>query len=133
MDIPLEISDVLGFTHGTRIDILVQDAIQASMGQPSIRQSPEVGEAMHALKEFMFANVYTNPLAQGEEGNAQDMLRMLFEYYQKQPDELPYDFQSILSEEGIDRAVCDYVAWITDPFAVERFRELFIPMGRSVN
>lgn len=132
MDIPLEISEVLGFTHGTRIDILVQDAIQASMGQPSIRQSPEVGEAMQALKEFMFANVYTNPLAKGEEGKAQDMLRMLFEYYQKQPDELPDDFQSIRAEEGIDRAVCDYIAGMTDPFAVERFKELFIPMGWSV-
>ncbi|OUQ81013.1 deoxyguanosinetriphosphate triphosphohydrolase [Flavonifractor sp. An100] len=132
IDIPLEISGVLGFTHGARIDALVQDAIQASMNQPSIRQSAEVEEAMQALKEFMFANVYTNPLAKGEEGKAQDMLRMLFEYYQRQPDELPDDFQSIRAEEGIDRAVCDYIAGMTDPFAVERFKELFIPMGWTV-
>ena len=132
MDIPLEISEVLGFTHGHRIDALVRDAIQASMGQPSICQSPEVGEAMQALKEFMFANVYTNSMAKGEEGKAQDMLRMLFEYYQREPDELPDDFQSIRAEEGIDRAVCDYIAGMTDPFAVERFKELFIPVGWTV-
>ena len=132
MDIPLEISAVLGFTHGARIDCLVKDAIQASQGQTGIRQTPEVGEAMLALKDFMFANVYTNPLAKGEEGKAQDMLKMLFTYYQKDPDQLPADFQSIRMEEGVERAVCDYIAGMTDPFAVQKFEELFIPMGWTV-
>ena len=132
MDIPLEVSNVLGFTHSARISALVTDAIQASQGQPAIRQSQEVGEAMLSLKDFMFQNVYTNPIAKGEEGKAQDMLRRLFEYYQENPDRLPEDFQSIRIEEGIDRAVCDYVAGMTDPFAVERFKELFIPKGWTV-
>ena len=132
MDIPLAISSVLGFTHGARIDTLVQDAIQASQGQPAIRQSPAVEEAMLALKDFMFDSVYTNPLAKGEEGKAQDMLRMLFAYYQENPDELPADFQTIRAEEGVDRAVCDYIAGMTDPFAVEQFQKLFIPKGWTV-
>ena len=129
MDIPLEVSRVLGFTHGARIDALVKDAVEASRGQDAIRQSPEVGEAMAALKDFMFANVYTNPLAKGEEGKAQELLLRLFEYYQSNPDELPDDFQAIRQEEGVDRAVCDYIAGMTDPFAVEKYKELFIPMG----
>ena len=129
MDIPLEVSRVLGFTHGARIDALVKDAVEASRGQDAIRQSPEVGEAMVALKDFMFANVYTNPLAKGEEGKAQELLLRLFEHYQKNPDELPADFQAIRQEEGVDRAVCDYIAGMTDPFAVEKYKELFIPMG----
>lgn len=132
MDIPLEISEVLGFTHSQRIDALVTDAVEASRGQETIRQSRPVGEAMEALKQFMFDSVYTNPLAKGEEGKAQDMLRSLFEYYQKDPDRLPDDFQTIRAEEGIDRAVCDYIAGMTDPFAVERFKELFIPKGWTV-
>ena len=132
MDIPLEVSRVLGFTHGARIDALVKDAVEASRGQDAIRQSPEVGEAMAALKDFMFANVYTNPLAKGEEGKAQELLLRLFEHYQKNPDELPADFQAIRQEEGVDRAVCDYIAGMTDPFAVERFKELFIPKGWTV-
>ena len=132
MDIPLEVSEVLGFTHGARIDALVRDAIQASLDQPSIRQSPRVEEAMLTLKDFMFDSVYTNPLAKGEEGKAQDMLRRLFEYYRSSPDELPDDFQTIRAEEGTDRAVCDYIAGMTDPFAVERFKELFIPVGWTV-
>ena len=132
MDIPPEIPKALGFTHGDRIDALVRDAIQASQGQREICQSPRVGEAMAALKDFMFESVYTNPVAKGEEGKAQDMLRQLFEYYRRDPDQLPPDFQTIRVEEGTERAVCDYIAGMTDPFAVERFKELFIPKGWTV-
>ena len=132
MDIPLEISAIIGYTHSARIDALVNDAIQASQGQREIRQSPGVGEAMKALKDFMFKYVYTNPVAKGEEGKAQDMMCQLFEYFKKNPDELPADFQTIRMEEGIDRAVCDYIAGMTDPFAVETYKEMFIPKGWTV-
>ena len=60
------------------------------------------------------------------------MLRRLFEYFQVNPDELPEDFQVIRAEEGIDRAVCDYIAGMTDPFAVDTFQSLFIPKGWTV-
>ena len=132
MDIPLAVSNTLGFTHGERIDALIRDAIEASMDQNEICQSPEVGEAMQTLKQFMFDSVYTNPVAKGEEGKAQEMLRRLFEYYRKNPDELPDDFQTIRVEEGVDRAVCDYIAGMTDPFAVGQYQKLFIPMGWTV-
>ncbi|GAA6393414.1 Deoxyguanosinetriphosphate triphosphohydrolase [uncultured Flavonifractor sp.] len=132
MDIPLEVSNVLGFTHGDRINTLVHDAITASQGQDHIVQSHPVEEAMLALKDFMFASVYTNPLAKGEEGKAQNMLQALFQYYQGNPDELPSDFQTIRLEDGVDRAVCDYIAGMTDPFAVEKYKELFIPKGWTV-
>ena len=89
IDIPLEVSQVLGFTHGERINALVVDAISASRGQDRICQSPQVGEAMAVLKEFMFANVYTNPIAKGEESKAQDMLKMLFGYTRKTPMSCP--------------------------------------------
>ncbi|MEH2938686.1 deoxyguanosinetriphosphate triphosphohydrolase [Lawsonibacter sp. JLR.KK007] len=132
IDIPLEISSLLGFSHSARVNALVVDAVQASLGQGEIRQSQEVGEAMLALKSFMFEHVYTNPMAKGEEGKAQDMLRQLFEHFQKYPDGLPADFQTIRAEEGVDRAVCDYIAGMTDPFAVEMFKEIFIPKGWTV-
>ena len=132
MDIPLEVSSILGFTHGERINALALDVIQASREQDAIRQSEEVGEAMAVLREFMFENVYTNPLAKGEEGKAQEMLRRLFDYYRREPDALPADFQEIRLEEGVDRAVCDYIAGMTDPFAIEQFSRLFIPTAWSV-
>lgn len=132
MDIPLAISSTLGFTHGERITALVTDVIDASRDQDHICQSPQVGEAMAALREFMFESVYTNPLAKGEESKAQDMLCRLFEHYRQDPDQLPPDFQEIRVEEGVDRAVCDYIAGMTDPFAIEQFTKLFIPMSWSV-
>lgn len=132
MDIPLEVSSVLGFTHGERINALVVDVIRASRDQDSIRQSEEAGEAMSLLREFMFENVYTNPMAKGEEGKAQEMLRRLFDHYRRDPDALPADFQEIRLEEGVDRAVCDYIAGMTDPFAIEQFSRLFIPTAWSV-
>ena len=132
MDIPLEISQKLGFNLSQRVNTLVLDAVQASQGKDAILQSEEVGAAMQELKDFMFANVYTNPIAKGEEGKAQEMLRRLFEHFRKNPDKLPEDFQTIRAEEGVDRAVCDYIAGMTDPFAVETFEEIFIPKGWSV-
>ena len=63
---------------------------------------------------------------------AQEMLKMLFDHYCSNPDELPSDFQDIRAEEGAERAVCDYIAGMTDPFAVEQFERLFIPRGWTV-
>ena len=60
------------------------------------------------------------------------MLRRLFEYFCENPDGLPDDFQAIRAEEGVSRAVCDYIAGMTDPFAVETFKEIFIPKGWTV-
>ena len=129
MDLPLECTSVLGFTHSERIGKLVSDAIEASQGKAEICQSEEVGQAMLALKDFMFENVYTNPLAKGEESKAQQMLEFLFDYYLRDPDRLPADFQDIRAEEGAERAICDYIAGMTDPYAVEQFKKIYIPTG----
>ena len=71
-------------------------------------------------------------MAKGEEGKAQEMIRSLFAYYQRHPDDLPSDFQDIRARDGVDRAVCDYIAGMTDPFAVSEYTRLFIPMGWGV-
>ena len=132
MDIPLAVSQVLGFTHSERINTLTVDVITASAGKNEIVQSPACRDAMHELREFMFEYVYRNPVAKGEEGKAQDMLRRLFEYYVREPDKLPPEYQDIRYEEGVERAVCDYISGMTDKYAVERFGEAFIPKSWSV-
>ena len=129
MDLPLECTSILGFTHSERIGKLVSDAIEASRGKREICQSGKVGQAMLALKDFMFENVYTNPLAKGEESKAQQMLELLFEHYLRDPDRLPADFQDIRVKEGAERAICDYIAGMTDPYAVEQFKKIYIPTG----
>ena len=132
MDIPLAVSQVLGVTHTERINTLTVDVIRASREAGQVAQSPACGEAMRVLREFMFEYVYRNPVAKGEEGKAQDMLRRLFEYYVKEPDKLPPEYQDIRYEEGVERAVCDYISGMTDKYAVERFGEAFIPKSWSV-
>ncbi|OUN23539.1 deoxyguanosinetriphosphate triphosphohydrolase [Flavonifractor sp. An82] len=132
MDLPLSVSQVLGFTHSERINTLTVDIITQSAGKNDIVQSPACRDAMHELREFMFEYVYRSPVAKGEEGKAQDMIRRLFEYYVKDPDKLPPEYQDIRVEEGVERAVCDYISGMTDKYAVEQFGDAFIPKSWSV-
>ena len=132
IDIPLEASQFLGFDHGSRINSLVTDIIEASRGGGKIRQSPRAAELMGQLRDFMFEAVYRSPVAKGEEHKAEDMIRRLFEYYKQDPDKLPPDFQEIRAREGVCRAVCDYIAGMTDHYAVEKYHQAFIPLSWSV-
>ena len=132
LDIPLDVSQILGWDHGGRINTLTEDVISAGQGKDKIVQSPLRGGAMAKLRAFMFDAVYRNPVAKGEESKAQAMIARLFEYYQKDPDQLPPDFQDIRVREGIDRAVCDYIAGMTDKFAVDTYVSVFVPMSWSV-
>ena len=131
-DIPADISQTLGYTHGERINTLTADVIEASQTGETIRQSEEIGAAMKKLRDFMFEEVYRNPVAKGEEGKAQDMIRQLFEYYCNHEDELPAEYQDIRVREGIQRAVCDYIAGMTDKYAVDCYSKAFIPMAWTV-
>ena len=93
---------------------------------------PEIAAAMDALRMFMFQRVYTNPVAKGEEVKAKDIIRRLFEHYSKNPDKLPADFIPQLDFDGMDRTVCDYIAGMTDKYAIYKFSEIFIPTAWQV-
>ena len=131
-DIPRSIRLALGDHHSQRINTLVCDMILSSREAGSIMLSPAVDQALKELRAFMFEKVYRNPLAKGQETKAQDMLKRLYEYYFNHPDALPEDFQPQLSFEGMERTVCDYIAGMTDNYAVDKYTELFIPMGWNV-
>ena len=131
-DIPASVSDVLGRSHGERIDTLVCDMILTSREAGEIVQTPAVQQALQQLRSFMFERVYRNPIAKGQEGKARDMLQRLFAYYVAHPEELPEDFQPQMSFEGLERTVCDYIAGMTDKYAVDKFSQIFIPMGWNV-
>ncbi len=128
-DIPMTVSDALGHTHSQRIDAFVCDLILTSREEGTILLSPKVDQALKDLRAFMFERVYRNPVAKGEESKAKDMLARLFEYYVNHPETLPEDFHPQLSFEGMERTVCDYIAGMTDNYAVDKFAEIFIPVG----
>ena len=128
-DIPKAITDVLGHNHRDRINMLVTDAIRTSREAGTVMLSPQVDTALKDLRSFMFERVYRNPVAKAEERKAKDMLQRLFEHYFTHPEALPEDFHPQLSFEGLERTVCDYIAGMTDNYAVDKFAEIFIPVG----
>ena len=131
-DIPKAITDVLGHSHRDRINTLVIDAISTSREAGEVCLSPNVDKALRDLRSFMFERVYRNPVAKGEGRKAKDMLQRLFEFYYTHPEALPEDFQPQMSFEGLERTVCDYIAGMTDNYAIDKFNEIFIPTGWQV-
>lgn len=131
-DLPRAITEVLGHTHSQRINTLVTDIIRVSREAGAICLSPDVEKALKDLRAFMFERVYRNPIAKGEESKAKAMLARLFEYYVKHPEALPEDFHPQLSFDGMERTVCDYIAGMTDNYAVDKYTEIFIPSGWNV-
>ena len=131
-DLPKDILRILGHNHSDRVNTLVCDAIATSREAGAVCLSPEVDQALKDLRSFMFERVYRNPVAKGEESKAKVMLQKLFEYYYSNPDELPEDFQPQMSFDGLERTVCDYIAGMTDNYAVDKYTEIFIPTGWHV-
>ena len=128
-DIPREIAAVLGETHSRRINTLVENVIAASREAGDITMEPRVRKAMDDLRSFLFERVYRNPVAKGEESKARAILQQLYLYYLDHQEELPEDFRGRLSLDGAARVVCDYIAGMTDHYAVYKFSELFIPQN----
>ena len=131
-DIPRSISLVLGENHRQRINTLVQDMICQSRDAQQIHLSEQVDKALLDLRSFMFEKVYRNPVAKGQESKAKDMLQKLYTYYYDHPEALPEDFLPQMSFDGLGRTVCDYIAGMTDKYAVDKFSEFFIPGGWQV-
>lgn len=131
-DIPRDIAAVLGENQRDRINTLVCDMIFTSREAGKICMTPHIEKTLADLRSFMFERVYRNPIAKGEESKAKDMLQMLYRYYVENPEELPEDFQPQLTFDGLGRTVCDYIAGMTDNYAVGKFNEIFVPSGWNV-
>lgn len=128
-DIPKPYREILGNSTRVRLDTMIHNVIINSMDQPEIRMSPEVERATMDLRAFMFENVYKNPVAKGEEEKAINMVTNLYDYYRRHIQLLPDQFLEVLEEEGgtPERIVCDYIAGMTDTYAIKKFEEYFIP------
>jgi len=126
-DIPSDIRKVLGNTHSKRIDTMIRSIVENSKDKNEISMVSEVWEATCALREFLFETVYVHPDAKGQEGKAEKMLEVLFEYFCENPAMLPKEYLETVFREGAPRAVCDYIAGMTDRYAINVYRNLFIP------
>lgn len=128
-DIPERCIQVLGGTLRERLNTLIHDIVSNSMGKNDIVMSDEKYEALHELRKYMFANVYVNSSAKSEEGKAERMIGQLFEHYVKHVEELPEEYTRMIWERGetVERAVCDYIAGMTDRYAVSTYEKRMVP------
>ena len=133
-DIPLELKKTLGFTTRQRLNTLIHNIIMNSRERNDIAMSAEIEEAMIELRKFMFENVYKNPVAKGEEVKAKAMIEQLFHYYMEHIELLPGKYLRMLDEgEKQQRVVCDYIAGMTDQYAITKFSEYFLPQAWQVD
>jgi len=124
-DIPVQAAMVLGETRTERIDCMVRSVVENSH-DGMIRMREDVEEAFQILHDFMYERVYLNKQAKQEEHKVPNLLGTLYGYLLS-PGRLPEEMDFIIREEGVQRAVCDYIAGMTDQYAVELFRRVFIP------
>ena len=133
LDIPADLREILGENHGARINTMVMSVINASLDRNEIRMSPEIQDATNRLRAFMFASVYTNPVAKSQDERAKEMLGQLFCYFVKHPEEMPALYRGNIEADGVERCVCDFISGMTDRYAIECYRERFIPRVWSKN
>ena len=128
-DIPKKYTSILGDSTKKRLNTLVHDIVLSSKGKDDIIMTGAISSTMTELREYMFENVYKNPIAKGEEYKAKNMLKKLYEYYLENIDEIPEELIILMEKGGQEkyRIVCDYIAGMSDQFAVSKFKEVFIP------
>ncbi len=126
-DIPAHFQEVFGSTHGKRINTMILDIVRTSMNKPTVAFSDAMLPEFDALRSFMFAHVYLNPVAKLEEPKAQHIVEELFRHYMQHQDVLPADFLMFREEDGAERVVADYIACMTDTYAIAAYEDLFVP------
>lgn len=127
-DVPKEISDVIGYTIGERLDHFIHDIVSTSYDKNDIMMSEPVAEAMQKLRRFMFERVYQNKEAKSEEGKAEMLVQTLYSYYRHHLELLSDDWINLIKRgEPEEKIVCDYIAAMTDRFAISKYEEIYIP------
>ena len=125
-DIPEDISETLGRTHSERISTLVRAAIEHGT-ENGIGLTEPYADAMDRLRDFMFERVYYNEIAKSEDGKVAGMIEFLFEYFGAHPEQIPDEYTKYALMDGVGKVTADYIAGMTDRYAIGCFEELFVP------
>lgn len=126
-DLPRSVLEVLGRSSSERINTMITSAYEESNLKNCVRLAPEVDRAMTEMRNFMFETVYRMPVALREEERAGNMLSSMYEYFVKNPQELPNTYKQLLEKYATETVVCDYLSGMTDRFAIRTFSQIFIP------
>lgn len=134
-DVPADFLDVLGYTHSQRIATLVTDTIKYSRqliqntGHFRVMPSPRIENALIALREFMFKEIYRGPVCQAERSRAIFIIELLFKYYCDHPEKMSPLYLELADEEGLETAVADYISGMSDAYCISLFQDIFIPQS----
>lgn len=128
-DIPSEVVEHLGNTKTKRINTLVLSLINNSVDK--IMLDAETEKYYNILHDFLFESVYRNPKAKGEESKVYGIIKGLYDYYMSHPENLNGEYKIIMQKEGVERAVVDYIACMTDHFATVTYSDIYIPKSWS--
>lgn len=130
-DLPPEVVLVLGNTKTKRITTLITSLVENTKdGQLGMEE--KIMQQYLNLHKFMYSSVYVDPVAKAEEAKVEKLITELYFYFTKDPARLPDEYQNIVQEEGIDRAVTDYISGMSDDYAVHVFETLFVPKKWSL-
>jgi len=131
-DLPADLLSVLGEDHSSRINKMVTDIIENSDGKWEITMSPLIKESTDKLRKFLFDNVYIGSSAKAEEGKAKRLLKELYFFYLENTEALPESVRQKIGEMPIEKLVCDYIAGMTDRYAISQYQKFFVPRGFNV-
>lgn len=125
-DIPKDFVDYFGKYTSDRINKMILNVTTESTLSDTIKMSDEAWQLFDAMRQFMFKNVYLDDRAKGEEQKAMNVVDYLYKYYKASPDKMPQEFLNIYHNEG-DVGVKDYIAGMTDRYAISCFVDLTVP------
>jgi len=128
-DLPMDCIEILGGTHGNRINTMIVDIIENSIDKNCIIMSDTISEKTNKLREYMFEHVYFNKSAKTEEEKTEYIITELYKYYLKNKDKLPMEHINIYKhiDASSEDIICDYIAGMTDNYVVNLFTNIFIP------
>jgi dGTPase len=126
-ELPRDSVEVLGTSHSARIEMLVTDIVEATGEGPEIRMSEPVFQALDILRGFMFDRVYLRTEAAAEQEKAVSLVRALFSHYLDHPADIPPEYRTAPGD--LPTHVADYIAGMTDRYALRTYEQLFLPQG----
>ena len=129
-DLPADCTEVLGHSKSARITTMITSVIEH--GDDVMDMMPEIRQAHDALHRFLYQNVYSGSAAKTEDHKAQELIRRLYAYYGSHPEEMPAVYRLIAERDSVSRAVCDYIAGMSDDYAINDYEKLFIPRSWDV-
>ena len=131
-DLPVNLSDILGYNHSKRIDTLVKDCIYTTLKNIDrnviqVGLSSEIGKALQELRAYMFENVYKGELLKVERDKAKFVLEQVYNHFYKNPEKLPKFYRDISEKEGLWQGVADYISGMSDDYCLYLFNSIYVP------